>query len=97
MQYIEFGKDKDKVSEIVMGLMRISEMSTGEALDLIETGLEEGINFLDLADIYGGGKSEEVIGILLCVLNFLFSQNAESVVIRILPISIFPEIIFWRL
>ena len=62
MQYIEFGKDKDKVSEIVMGLMRISEMSTGEAADLIETGLEEGINFLDLADIYGGGKSEEVIG-----------------------------------
>ena len=60
MQYIEFGKDKDKVSEIVMGLMRISEMSTGEVLDLIETGLEEGINFLDLADIYGGGKSEEV-------------------------------------
>ena len=55
MQYIEFGKDKDKVSEIVMGLMRISEMSTGEVLDLIETGLEEGINFLDLADIYGGG------------------------------------------
>ena len=32
MQYIEFGKDKDKVSEIVMGLMRISEMSTGEVL-----------------------------------------------------------------
>ena len=48
-------------------------MSTGEVLDLIETGLEEGINFLDLADIYGGGKSEEVIGKvftenLLCVL-----------------------------
>ncbi len=46
MQYIEFGKDKDKVSEIVMGLMRISEMSTGEALDLISRlGLEAGINF----------------------------------------------------
>ena len=69
MQYIEFGKDKDKVSEIVMGLMRISEMSTGEVLDLIETGLEEGINFLDLADIYGGGKSEEVIGkVFTCLL-----------------------------
>ena len=101
MQYIEFGKDKDKVSEIVMGLMRISEMSTGEVLDLIETGLEEGINFLDLADIYGGGKSEEVIGKVFTenpsLRTFLFSQNAESVVIRILPISIFPEIIFWRL
>ena len=62
MRYIEFGKDKDKVSEIIMGLMRISEMSTGETAELIETGLEEGINFLDLADIYGAGKSEEMIG-----------------------------------
>ena len=103
MQYIEFGKDKDKVSEIVMGLMRISEMSTGEVLDLIETGLEEGINFLDLADIYGGGKSEEVIGKVFTEnpslrTEFFYSvKMRNSVVIRILPISIFPEIIFWRL
>ena len=100
MQYIEFGKDKDKVSEIVMGLMRISEMSTGEVLDLIETGLEEGINFLDLADIYGGGKSEEVIGKVFTENSSLrtkFFIQSKCVVIRILPISIFPEIIFWRL
>ena len=101
MQYIEFGKDKDKVSEIVMGLMRISEMSTGEVLDLIETGLEEGINFLDLADIYGGGKSEEVIGKVFTEnpslrTKFFFSQNAESVLIRILHILIFQKIIFWK-
>ena len=50
-QYIEFGKDKDKVSEIVMGLMRISEMSTGEAAELIETGLEEWIDYLKNGEI----------------------------------------------
>ena len=84
MQYIEFGKDKDKVSEIVMGLMRISEMSTGEVLDLIETGLEEGINFLDLADIYGGGKIRRsdrkkcLQRILLCALKFFVQSKCGN-------------------
>ena len=36
MRYIEFGKEKRKVSEIVMGLMRIGEMSTKEVANLIE-------------------------------------------------------------
>ena len=62
MRYIEFGKDKEKVSELIIGLMRISEMTTEAVAELIHTGLEEGINFLDLADIYGGGKSEEIVG-----------------------------------
>ena len=62
MRYIEFGKEKRKVSEIVMGLMRIGEMSTKEVATLIETGLEVGINFLDTADIYAKGKAEEILG-----------------------------------
>ena len=62
MRYIEFGKDKQKVSEIILGLMRIAEMSTKEVENLIETGLEVGINFLDTADIYAKGKSEEILG-----------------------------------
>ena len=62
MRYIEFGKEKRKVSEIVMGLMRIGEMSTKEVENLIETGLEVGINFLDTADIYAKGKAEEILG-----------------------------------
>lgn len=57
MRYIEFGENKEKVSEIIMGLMRISDMTVKETAALIDTGLEEGINFLDLADIYGNGKS----------------------------------------
>ena len=62
MRYIEFGENKEKVSEIIMGLMRISDMTVKETAALIDTGLEEGINFLDLADIYGNGKSEEIVG-----------------------------------
>ena len=62
MKYVEFGEDKRKVSEIVIGLMRIAEMSTKEVSALIDAGLESGINFLDTADIYAGGVSEEILG-----------------------------------
>ena len=62
MRYIEFGKDKREVSEIVIGLMRIAEMSTKQVAELIYTGLDAGINFLDTADIYAKGKSEEILG-----------------------------------
>lgn len=62
MRYIEFGEDKRKVSEIVMGLMRIADMSIKEVATLIDTGLEVGINFLDTADIYAKGKAEEILG-----------------------------------
>ena len=60
MRYIEFGKDKEKVSELIIGLMRISEMTTEAVAELIHAGLEEGINFLDLADIYGGGSQKKL-------------------------------------
>ena len=47
------------VSEISLGCMRISKMTDHEISSLIHTALDEGINFFDHADIYGGGKSEE--------------------------------------
>ena len=47
-------------SEIALGCMRISGMEKKEAETLLRTALEEGINFFDHADIYGGGHSEEV-------------------------------------
>jgi predicted oxidoreductase len=39
--------------------MRISDMTNQEISALIHTAMDEGINFFDHADIYGGGKSEE--------------------------------------
>ena len=65
MRYIEFGTQKAKVSEVVAGLMRIPDMTIPELETFVETCLEEGINAFDLANIYGGGKCEEILGDLL--------------------------------
>lgn len=62
MQYITFGQDHDRVSRIIIGLMRTAEMEPEQVAELIETGLSEGINFLDTADCYTNGKAEEVLG-----------------------------------
>ncbi len=58
MKYIKIPNSDLNVSEIALGCMRISKMSDKEISTLIHTALEEGINFFDHADIYGGGKSE---------------------------------------
>lgn len=46
-------------SRIALGCMRMAGLDTKEAEKVIATSLEEGINFIDHADIYGGGQSEE--------------------------------------
>lgn len=48
------------VSEISLGCMRIGELSAKEADVHINSSVEAGIDFFDHADIYGGGKAEEV-------------------------------------
>ena len=47
-------------SEVALGCMRINGLSSKQAEILVNTALEQGIDFFDHADIYGGGKSEEV-------------------------------------
>lgn len=59
MKYIQVPNSNMNISEISLGCMRISDMSDQEISTLIHTALDEGINFFDHADIYGGGKSEE--------------------------------------
>ena len=60
MKRLNIGNGKINASEISLGCMRISKLSVNEASTLINTALEEGIDFFDHADIYGGGKSEEI-------------------------------------
>lgn len=60
MKKINIGNGEISASEISLGCMRMANLSNKEASLLINTALEEGINFFDHADIYGGGKSEEV-------------------------------------
>ena len=59
MKYLSIAHSNLDASEISLGCMRISAMTDQEISGLIHTALDEGINFFDHADIYGGGKSEE--------------------------------------
>ncbi len=60
MYNIELGKSGLNVPTIAVGCMRISNMTDYEVSDFINTALSEGANFFDHADIYGGGRCEEV-------------------------------------
>ncbi|MGM9940746.1 MAG: aldo/keto reductase family oxidoreductase [Bulleidia sp.] len=54
-----------EVSRIALGCMRIAGKSEAEVDTLIKAALDEGINLFDHADIYGGGKSEQLFGAAL--------------------------------
>lgn len=52
-------------SQIALGCMRMSALDDNETDKIIDCALENGINFFDHADIYGGGRSEELFGAYL--------------------------------
>ncbi len=53
------------MSRIILGLMRIEHMKVEEVEELILKSVTKGITFFDLADIYGNGKCEELLGSVL--------------------------------
>ena len=65
MRYITLGQDDKELSEIVLGMMRIEDKSVKEVEELVETALSVGINAFDSADIYGRGRCEELLGLVL--------------------------------
>lgn len=60
MKYISIANTDLQASNIIMGNMRLTQLSLPEAENLIRTAMEEGINFFDHADIYGKGQCEEI-------------------------------------
>lgn len=60
MNYFKLGNSNINASSVSLGLMRISDKSQDEAVKIIKTALDNGINFFDHADIYGDGNSEIV-------------------------------------
>jgi predicted oxidoreductase len=60
MNNVKIAKCDLEASEISLGCMRISELSLQDIATLIHTSLDEGINFFDHADIYGGGQCESM-------------------------------------
>lgn len=65
MNYREFGRTGWRVSEIGLGAWAIGsqwgEVSEADALAAILTSIDEGVNFIDTADVYGDGRSERLI------------------------------------
>ncbi len=62
MKYIKTFSDTVEVSQVALGCMRIADMSDKEMDLYLNNAVELGYNYFDHADIYGGGKCEEVFG-----------------------------------
>lgn len=61
MKNIKIG-DKFEASAVSLGCMRMSDLGAKEVDTILDTAIENGINFFDHADIYGGGRAEKVFG-----------------------------------
>lgn len=79
MKTIGLANGEIQASEISLGCMRISSLSEKDASLLVRTAVEEGINYFDHADVYGGGKCEEIfakaIGMNPSVRETVFLQS----------------------
>jgi predicted aldo/keto reductase-like oxidoreductase len=67
MQYRTFRKTGEKVSLLGFGTMRFPVLENGkinepEAIDMIRTAIDNGINYVDTAYMYHNGESEIVTG-----------------------------------
>ena len=62
MRQIKIGNTNFTGSAIALGIMRMNKLTVEEAVRALETANETGINYIDSADIYGHGKSEEIFG-----------------------------------
>ncbi|WP_127531343.1 aldo/keto reductase [Paenibacillus kobensis] len=60
MKTIKLGTSNLEVPVVAVGCMRINSLSKQEAEKFVQTAMEEGANFFDHADIYGGGTCEEI-------------------------------------
>jgi len=60
MKNIKLGTSGISVPQIAVGCMRLNKLSEKEAEKFIATALENGANFFDYADMYGGGECESL-------------------------------------
>nr|WP_263324602.1 aldo/keto reductase [Neobacillus sp. Marseille-Q6967] len=60
MRTMRLGSSNLEVPVVAVGCMRINSLEKSEAERFVQAALEEGANFFDHADIYGGGTCEEI-------------------------------------
>ena len=62
MKQVKIGNTNWAASAVALGIMRMGTLSIKDATKTLQTAVDAGINFIDSADIYGNGKSEENFG-----------------------------------
>ncbi|MCC6188007.1 MAG: aldo/keto reductase [Anaerolineales bacterium] len=63
MEYRQLGRTGVKVSPLCLGAMNFGERTDeADSIAIIHAALAAGINFIDTANVYAGGRSEEIVG-----------------------------------
>ena len=66
MEYVQLGRSGLRVSPLCLGTMSYAWLTEEpEAIQIVNEAVDLGINFIDGADVYGNGVSEEYIGTAL--------------------------------
>ena len=63
MKYVHLGGTNLNVSEFCLGTMMFGgKTSAEESVRILYHAVDSGVNFVDTADVYNGGRSEEIVG-----------------------------------
>ncbi|WP_025694909.1 aldo/keto reductase [Paenibacillus durus] len=65
MEYRNLGRTGMKVSNFTLGTGAFGSWGNTneeECIQIVDTAIGNGINFIDTADVYGAGGSEEIVG-----------------------------------
>lgn len=65
MEFRPLGRTGVQVSQLCLGAMMLGEWGTkdhDESIRIIHRAIDAGINFIDTADVYSAGESEEIVG-----------------------------------
>lgn len=66
MEYRRLGKSNLKVSSLCLGTMMFADQTgLDEAQNIVASARDHGINFIDTADVYTKGASEEMVGTII--------------------------------
>ena len=61
MRYRSLGSTGVKVSTLCLGAMNFANDNHDDGVAVIRRALDEGVNFIDTADVYSAGQSEQVV------------------------------------
>ncbi len=63
MEYRTLGRTGMRVSEVCLGTMTFGDqVSEADAITITHAAIDKGVNFIDTANMYVKGKSEEIVG-----------------------------------